>query len=154
MVCLRALQIRLCLFLIQNDHKPYLLIVIFFLETPVQFPSISKNSAALSVFISNVRRHLGQTKKLHCKKPFLLILFTQRILFLYKNVCTMNYNELFQTIRHYLPFYIGVFVSWGTVLSLFDLLCFCRQYWSWLFVLLSPAETNTEIQDLTSCRLN
>lgn len=108
--------IILCLFLIQNEHKPHL--TIYFCETPMQFPSMAKNSASLLGFVSNVTRlHLWQTKKLHCKKSFLLISFTQRILFLYKNICTMNWNKLFQTIRHYLPSYIGVFVDWGMILQ-------------------------------------
>ena len=123
----------------------------------MQFPSIAKISASLLGVVSNVRRsHLWQTKKLHCNKAFLLISFTQRILFLYKNICTTNCNELFQTIRHYIPSYIGVSFNWGTILQKpkSDLLCFCKQYWSWLFVLLSPAETNTETQDSASCMLN
>lgn len=148
-------RITLCLFLIQNKHKPNL--PAYFLETPMQFPSIAKNSAALLGFVSNIRRlFLWQTKQTHCKKPFLLISFTQRILFLYKNICTMNCSELFQTIRHYLPSYIGVFVAWGTILQKPKsvLLWFCKHYWFWLFILLSPAETNTKIQDSASCRLN
>lgn len=149
-------RITLCLFLIQNEHKPNL--VIYFLETPMQLPSVAKNSASLFDFVSNIRRlHLWQTKKLHCKKAFLLISFSQRILFLYKNICTRNCNELFQTIRHYLPSYIGVFVDWGMILQMSKSVWFALFLQAVLILALRLAlscRNKHWIQDLASCRLN
>lgn len=75
-------RIILYLFLIQNKHEPDLLI--YFLETPVQFPAISKDSEALLVIISSIRR---LQKKLYCKKPFLLVLHTEKSILVQKYLC-------------------------------------------------------------------
>lgn len=75
-------RITLCLFFIQNKQKPNL--PIYFLENPVQFPAISKETAALLVFISSIRR---LQKKLYCKKPFLLVLDTDKSILVQKYLC-------------------------------------------------------------------
>lgn len=108
-------RVSVC-FLWKNEHKPNL--IIYFLETPKWFPTTAKNAAFLLGFVSCVRwLYPWQTKKLCCKKLFLLISLTERILILYKDVCTMNCNRLFQTIRHYPSSHIGVFVNWGMILQ-------------------------------------
>lgn len=74
-----------------------------------------------------------------------------------KKTCTVNCNEIFWTMSHYLLSYIESLSAEAQCyksLSLFDLFSFCKQYWSWPFIMLSPAETNAEIQDSASCRLN